>query len=110
MVLIPSPALAADPSWEEIKRLEITYDVLNVADLVETESCLHAHTCVEGNPILGHHPSLGKLLVAKIAFSGVHYYASREIFEKHIKLIRGFEYASIAIQGGVVVANLRIVL
>jgi len=52
-----------DATWAQAmkNRLLITGEIFNlasdIADIEATQACLHAHTCVEGNPIFGKHPS-----------------------------------------------------
>ncbi len=88
--------------------LEVTYQILNLADMVETVSCLSRHICVENNPILGKHPSTGTVVGFKVASGLVHYALYRSIIN-HPRKVRTFEYISIAIQAGAVISNLRVV-
>jgi len=88
--------------------LEVTYQILNLADMVETVSCLSRHICVENNPILGKHPSTGTVVGFKVASGLLHYALYRSIIN-HPRKVRTFEYISIAIQAGAVISNLRVV-
>lgn len=104
-LLLSTPAVAATPG-----QLEAAYQILNVADIVETETCLHQGTCVEANPIFGRHPSDARLIGTKVGMGLVHYLIFRKLYEDNNPHIKVFEYVSIAVQGGVVVANLRVYL
>lgn len=97
-----------DPSWEEIKKLEIVYQVLNAIDAVETIHCLSMTNCHEGNPLLGKHPSVLKLIAIKGGGGVLHYVMMRRTFARSPRAARLAEYISIGFQGAVVGANMRI--
>ncbi|MEK7601973.1 MAG: hypothetical protein AAB472_00575 [Patescibacteria group bacterium] len=97
-----------EPSWKEIKRLEIIYQVLNAIDAVQTVHCLSMSTCHEANPLLGRHPSTFKLIAIKAGGGALHYLAMRRTFKQNPRTARLAEYISIGFQGAVVGANMRI--
>jgi len=87
--------------------LEFTYQALNVFDAVETISCVHKPTCVEGNPILGKKPSNGKIIAFKLAAAGLHYGIYRYMISKSYQQALVFEVGTNAVQGVVCALNLR---
>lgn len=105
---IATPAYA-DEGWDRIKHMEVAWQVLNAADFATTEYCLRRGTCHEGNPIIGSDPSTAKLAAYKIGTGALHYIIARHLADRDPKAARIFEIASIVVQGGVVVANLRFV-
>lgn len=102
-----SAALAADDDWHRIAKLEVAFQVLNAADFATTKYCMDRATCHEANPLLGSHPSTNKLFAVKAASGIVHFVVARWLTDRDPHAARIFEIASIAIQGGVVGANLR---
>jgi hypothetical protein len=105
----PAHAREAD-GWDKIKRMEIAWQALNLADLAETETCLrHRDGCHEANPLMGRDPSTGKLVAVKLGGGLAHYLIARAIAERDPHAARLFEWVSLAVQGGVVAANLRFV-
>ena len=107
--LMPITCYAYENSWNEIKKLEITYQILSAVDPAETLYFLHHGTAKELNPILGSNPSPEKVVAFK-AISGVlHYAVARKIYEYDSEYAKYFEYSSIAVQGTVVTLNLRFI-
>jgi hypothetical protein len=104
---IPVTAHASEPDWNEIKRYEIAFQALNAADAAQTCDFLARGRAYEMNPILGRHPSCPKVIAFKIAGGAVHYVLMRAIFKNDPRAARWAEIVTIAIQGGVVAANLR---
>jgi hypothetical protein len=104
---IPSVALGAEPSWDQVKRLELTYQALSAVDAVQTLHCLHQDKCEEFNPLLGNHPSAGRLVATKVVLGALHYHAIERIYERSPRWAQRLEYVSIAFQGSVVALNLR---
>lgn len=96
--------------WQRLKPLEITFQVLNLADFATTEYCLrHKKGCSEANPILGKNPSTAKLAAFKIASGVGHYYLARQLNKSNYNHAKWFEYLTIGIYGGVVVSNMTVV-
>lgn len=105
---MPATAYAQrDPSWEEIKRLEIVFQTLNAVDAIQTIDCLNRNVCTEMNPILGKNPSTEKIIGLKVAGGVFHYLITKEIYKRDPNAARIFQYVSIGLQGSVVAANLR---
>jgi len=63
----PSHMTEHDLTWGKAMRnpMMVVGGLLNLASLIAdaegTQACLHAHTCTEGNPIWGAHPSRAKI-------------------------------------------------
>jgi hypothetical protein len=63
----PSHMTEHDLTWGKAMRnpMMVVGGLLNLASLIAdaegTQACLHAHTCTEGNPIWGAHPSRAKM-------------------------------------------------
>ena len=86
---------------------EIAFQALNLADAAQTISCVNRSVCREANPIFGANPSAGKVIGIKAGFGAVHYVLARFLNDRNPRAAKIFQIATIAIQGGVVAANLR---
>ena len=58
------------------------------------------------NPLLGKHPSDGKVIGFKLGGGVIHFLAAHAL-RHDAKAERVFEFVSLAVQGGVVAANVR---
>jgi hypothetical protein len=105
--LVPGICNADEPSWEQIKKLEITYQTLNIIDIAETMYFLHNNSAIELNPILGKDPSPAKVVGYKTLTGILHYYAAEKLYEYNPRYAKNFEYVTIGVQGAVVALNLR---
>jgi hypothetical protein len=90
-----------------VTALEVLYQGLNVLDTVETISCVHKPTCQEGNPILGKRPSDAKVIIFKLASSGIHYMTYRHQIKRSLKTALAFEVITNTLQGVVCGLNFR---
>ena len=104
LALVPTPALA-----DGFTNREIAFQVLNAADAVQTCDFLKRGVAQELNPLFGKHPSCGKVIAFKIVGGGIHYALVSKINETDPKLAKIIQIITIAVQGGVVAANLRFV-
>ena len=104
LALIPSPALA-----EPWQKWETGYQILNATDAVQTCRFLADGRAYELNPILGRHPSCGAVVGFKIGTGVLHYLLVREVAKRDPNAAKWVAVASVALQGGVVFANLRFV-
>lgn len=109
ILLATAPAQAAEPEWNEIKRLEILYQSLSVIDAAQTIHCLNQSTCYERNPLYGRNPSPELLIGAKLTTGTAHFFATRWMFKQNPRAARIFQHLSIGLQGAVVGANMRFV-
>lgn len=110
-MLVDRPAQGGDivvKSPSKISRLERTFQILNVVDFAQTASCLHAQTCREGNPLLGSRPSIAKLAAVKAISIFVHSEVTNYLSRERPDLVDFWQYGTIAIQGGVVAWNARL--
>jgi len=104
-------ALIATPAHADgFTNREIAYQVLNAVDTAETIDCLNQDVCHEANPLLGRNPSPGKLIAVKAGTGVAHYAVARFLRYRDPEAARLFQFLTIAIQGGVVAANLRFAL
>lgn len=106
-LMISTPSMATEPTWEEIKKMEIVFQSLNAIDAIQTIDCLNREICYEVNPLIGKYPSTEKVVVFKAASGIIHYIITKELYKRNPKAARVFQYVSIGIQGGVVAANMR---
>lgn len=106
---MPMISKAEDPSWDQIKKLEITYQVLGAIDTAQTLYFLHNGTARELNPFLGSDPPVGRVIVFKAIAGVLHYNLTCMIYEYNPEYAKYFEYSSIAVQGAVVGLNFRYV-
>ena len=86
---------------------EVGYLALSAIDAAQTIDCLNREVCVEGNPILGKHPSTAKLIGAKVALGVLHFTAFSRINEKNPRGALRLAQVSCALQGTVVGLNAR---
>lgn len=113
LMLIPLAFVSTPAKADEQKKLEITYQALNAVDLIQTASCLKAHTCVESNPIYGKHPKVGTIVAGKVASGLIHYFITKEMIKEYgedSEPVRIWLYSTIALQESVVALNFRIIL
>jgi hypothetical protein len=108
LMIFSTPAMATEPTWEEIKKLEIVYQSLSAVDAIQTIDCLNRNICYEANPIWGRYPSTEKIIGIKVVSGIIHYLLVKEIYERDPKAARTFQYVSIGVQGTIVAANMRI--
>jgi hypothetical protein len=96
----------AGRSWtKELTRMELVFQGLHAADMVETLECMSRPHCSEKNPILGKRPGTVKV-VGFTAVTGVaHYYLMRRIARKSTKLAKIASMVGIA--GKAVVVSLN---
>lgn len=87
---------------------EIGYLALSGIDAAETITCLSKHTCHEGNPLLGKHPSAGKLVAIKLGAGLVHFLAFSRANQQNPRAALRIAQISCALQGGVVLLNARL--
>ena len=102
LALIPTPALA-----DGFTNREIAFQVLNAADAAQTCDFLRRGTAHELNPLYGKHPSCAKVVAFKAIGGGIHYALVSKINETDPELAKWVQIITIAVQGGVVAANLR---
>ena len=95
------------PSWEQIKKLEMTYQILSAIDAVQTIRFLERGTAVELNPIFSKYPSEAKIIGIKIVGGIGHYYIIKYIYSINPKIAKYAQYSSIAFQGSVVLWNAK---
>lgn len=102
------PAHGDELSGEEIKA-EIAWQMLHAYDMSQTyHSVVRAPHCFqEKNPILGKHPSDGKLLAFAVAASGLHFGVTKILANNDapVWLRRTWQLVSITEKGFAVVSN-----
>jgi hypothetical protein len=102
----PTPAWApGDSTKSAAYKWEAAYLTLSAIDGVETIDCLNRHVCSEGNPIFGHHPSTGKIVLAKLGLGLIHFTAFKLIANRDPKTALRAAQISAVVQGGVVLLN-----
>ena len=94
-------------SREEAIRLEIIFQALNALDWGTTAHCMSRESCVEGNPIWGENPDLGKMALIKIGVGALHAAYSYFLYENAPRVLKPFQYSSIVVYSGVVAWNLQ---
>lgn len=107
-IATPGAALAQErDDQREALRYEIAFQALNLADLAITLDCVNRNVCHEANPIFGRNPSDRELIFGKALGGAVHWLIFDHLRERDPRAARLFSQASVALQGGVVMANLR---
>ncbi len=103
-------ALIATPAHADgFQTREIAFQALNAADAAQTCHIVGTGRGVELNPLLGRHPSCGKVIAFKAGVGVLHYLLADYFRDRDPRAARIFQIATIAIQGGVVTANMRLV-
>ena len=110
-------ALAPDDFHDEFKilnkkrrrldEMEVIFQLLNIGDAVTTIDLVNRPNVREGNPLLGSHPSSGKVIAVKSLIGALHFLTYRRFRSKDVGGGFRFEAISIGIQGAVTGANLR---
>lgn len=86
---------------------EMAFLALSVVDTVQSAECISHHRCREGNPLLGHHPSVGRLLLTRGVGDLAHYGIFRYLNARNPIQARSWAIGSTIVQGGVVALNVR---
>ena len=106
-LLLPVAAHAKEPTWEEVRHWELAYQALNIVDTAQTLDFLDRGVAHEANPLIGRNPKPLKLIAIKALGGAAHYLLVREVYRHDPKTAKWVAIASVALQGGVVAANLR---
>jgi hypothetical protein len=112
-LLAPSAA-SAEAAWtaeatrSAALKWEVGYLALSAIDTGQTIDCLNRDICVEGNPLLGKHPSAKKLIFAKIGLGALHFAAFSALNKRNPKSALRLAEVSCAVQGGVAMLNARL--
>lgn len=94
-----------------LARMELVYQVLNVADAATTISCVERGTCREQNPLYGGpRPSWARVAGIKAGVGLLHYMVYRSLVKAEPRVAKIFEFSTIVIQGAAVLWNMTIVL
>lgn len=109
-IALAALALIATPAHADgFRDREIAYQALNAVDAVQTCHIVGSGRGYELNPLLGKHPSCGKVVGVKLATGLIHYLIADHLNDRNPKAAKAFQIVSIVIQGGVVAANFRLV-
>jgi Domain of unknown function (DUF5658) len=95
------------PKWKDVRELEFAFQVLNFVDAVQTIDCLNRSICSEANPIMGRHPSTGRVILVKASAGVFHYAVTRYFLKKHPEWVDEWLITTVVVQGGVVMWNLQ---
>ena len=110
-------ALITTPAHAEVNaftKREIAYQVLGAVDAAQTCTFIRTGRAVEANPIAvavfgSDQPSCGQVIAFKLVGGALHWVIASEINKRDPEAAKWFQIATIAVQGGVVAANLRFV-
>lgn len=117
----PTPTVTSGPQDEhprqlghakrDIARLEIVFQLLNLADAASTISCVERRICDEKNPLYGSSkPEWERVAAIKLGTGLIHYVVYRTLAKEDTRLAKIFELTTITIQGAAVVWNLTVTL
>ncbi|NKJ00377.1 hypothetical protein [Novosphingobium sp. SG707] len=118
---VPTASTSPDPLDEraqqlrraqrDIGRLEIMFQVLNLADAAATISCVERRICDEKNPLYGGaRPSWARVAGIKAGTGALHYMIYRVLAKGDTRLAKIFELTTVTIQGAAVLWNLTVTL
>lgn len=118
---VPTASMSPDPQDErtlqskraqrDIGRLEILFQVLNLADAAATISCVERRICDEKNPLYGSaRPSWARVAGIKAGTGALHYMIYRVLAKGDTRLAKIFELTTVTIQGAAVLWNLTVTL
>ena len=111
-MVLPGEAIAGlERKRRDATRWEVAYQVLNIADALQTNDCVRRSVCGEGNPIfrytLGVRPNPIALIAAKGGFGVVHWLIfSRKRRDDPDQALRMARWSAV-VQGSVVAVNAR---
>jgi hypothetical protein len=105
LLIFSAGAEAAEWTQADVWR-EISYDALLTSDMLMTRNAMHAGQYREINPIVGDHPSDGRLYGWLAAGGAVHWLISNAFPSGANR--NAFQYITIGIEGFVVAHNYRI--
>jgi len=88
---------------------ELAFLALSVVDTAQTAECISRGRCKEGNPLLGHHPSVGHLILIRGLGDLAHYGIFRYLNDRNPVEARSWAIGSTVVEGGVVALNIRYV-
>lgn len=98
---------ADPPKKKELTKLSIgALTAANIADAASTIAALKQPGTREGNPLLGDHPSVGKVLAVKGATTAAQLLVLTKLGKKHPKVANGIAKGLSAVVGAVAVSNL----
>lgn len=87
---------------------EMAYLALSAVDLAQTASCLHRERCSEANPLIGRHPSMGKLVAIRAAGGLAQYGVFRYLNDRDPIKARSWAIGATVVQGLGVGLNARL--
>ena len=114
-MLLPGLALADDtectqwchPYWKSMPKLEYAYFAAEAADCSTTLDIKNHKNLQEENPILGPHPSDGKIIGACTASMLIHSAITYELVDQGVPqaIIKTWEWISIGVEAGFAAHN-----
>lgn len=112
---VPARTPAVAPSAYRIEQTkaaalkwELSYLALSAIDAAQTIHCLKRDICEEANPIFGKDPSAQKLILAKVGLGLAHFAVFSHLNDRNPKAALRLAQVSCAVQGGVVLVNMRL--
>jgi hypothetical protein len=105
---VSSYRIERDLTRRAAMRWEMAFVALSAADLIMTVQCIEAKKCVEANPLAKSH-STGKMIAIKSALTLGHFLFVKRLSERDPKAALRVAQMSVAVQGGVVALNARVI-
>jgi hypothetical protein len=98
-----------DPSAPTPK-LELAFDVAELADMMTTLDIKNHPGYIEENPILGQHPSQSRIIGMCVGAAAIHYLVTRELVREHVpaSVVNFWEIASASVEVGFAAHNYSI--
>jgi len=107
LMAAPAGARSLGQRLRELPDEEWVYQGLHAVDAIQTREALD-HGCVERNPMLGRHPSTGRLVGVWAATSAAHAGVTMALQDHAPRAVKLWEIASIGVGAGVIAWNLHV--
>lgn len=109
--MTPEQVAASWKAWRDTRskamKWEMAFLALSAVDAAQTISCVNRDVCEEINPLYGKSPSTGRVLLLKGGLGVAHFLLFQELNRRNPKTALRAAQFSAAVQGAVVLLNVR---
>lgn len=105
--LLPFKIRSLKEARRATRHWEAALLILSAIDTAQTADCISRHVCHEGNPLIGKHPTVKRLIVTRLLFDAAHVGLISLLNRKHPREAWSLAMGGAFAQGGVVLLNAR---
>lgn len=105
--LLPFKIRSLKEARRATRNWETAFLILSAIDTAQTADCISRHACHEGNPLIGKHPTIKRLIITRLAFDAVHGGIISVLNRKHPREAWSLAMGGAFAEGGVVLLNAR---